>query len=397
MKQGSRSAEAVPSRSPVDLKAVPLELPAPTEVARIRLSQPLKIPELSYPDLSGKARSINSLANRRAVLVNLWATWCAPCVEELKAFAAAGNRLDQEGIEVVALNVDHLGPASDMTPEGAAAALRKLGYDLRSGMAGPELVGLLEQSILKSVYRHRQMPVPVSFLIDRGGWLSAIYKGPVALEQVIADRKELGKSPGAARAAAVPFAGIWAEQQFVSNPMTVAGAYFEGNYLEDARTVLEEYLAENGAPPGDPADPAELKRNRQLGGVHFQLAEIALREDKQTEAKSSYQQSLRYNPRQIPALDKLAWLLATSSDPRVRDGTEALERATFMMQAPGVAQNPNLLATLAASYAAAGRFPAAVRTTEKVISLLEAKEMVQEAEVHRERLRCFQRQEALSF
>ena len=396
LKQGTQLAKPAPLRTPATIEAAPLELPSPTEVARIRLSQPLKIPELSYQDFSGATQSITVLANRQAVLINLWATWCTPCVAELKAFAAAHEQLAAEGIEILALNVDHLDPGSETTPAKAATALKKLGSDLRGGMADPKLVNLLEQSILKSVYRHQKMPVPVSFLIDRGGWLSAIYKGPISVEQVLSDRKELGKSLEAAKAAAIPFAGKWADQSFVSNPISVAAAYLEGDYLEDAQEVLAEFLAKNHAPPGNPAVPAEHKRNMQLGEVHFQLAEIALLNRNPAEARSQYQQSLTYHPRQIPALNKLAWLLATSSDPSVRDGKEALKHASFMMQAPGIADNPSLLGTLAAAYAAAGRFTEATNTTTRIIAILEANGLTGQTGTHRARLKKFQNREALS-
>lgn len=396
LQQGTGSAQAVTPRPRVNLAPARAELPAPTATARIRLSQPLKIPKLSYRDFTGATQDIAALARDRAVLVNLWATWCVPCAGELSAFAAAKSRFAAEGIEVIALNVDHLNPDTEIGPSQAAAALKKFGYTMRGGMADPELVSLLEQSILKSVYHHREMPVPITFLIDRGGWLSAIYKGPIEVDKVLADRKLLGKSPEAALAAAVPFPGNWAKQFFPSNPAAIASIYLEGNYLTDARGELSKFLEENDAPPGNPAVPAEQKLNRQLGEVHFLLAEISRREQKPLEAKTSLQKSLRYNPRQIPALNKLAWLLATSADPKVRDGAEALRHASFMMQAPGVAENPDLLGTLAAAYAAAGKFQEAASTTSRVIAILDGLGMSKQAQTHRLRLRQYDAKQALS-
>lgn len=396
LRQGSGSALAAPARSDPPMQANPLDLPDPTDVARIRLSQPLKIPEISYQDFFGAAQSITSLTAQSAVLVNLWATWCLPCAAELKAFAKAQQDFAQDGIEIVALNVDHLGPGSELTPTEAGSALAKFGFHGRGGMADPKLIDLLEDSILKSVYRHHTMPVPVSFLIDRGGWLSAIYKGPVHVEQILEDRKKLGRSPEAALAAAVPFPGRWATKNFPSNPMAISAAYLEGGYLKDARTVLTDFLGNNNAPPGDPQDPTQHKRNMQLGGIYFQLAEVAILESNMPEAKDSYQRSLSYNPRQIPALNRLAWLLATSNEPALRDGKLALEHASFMMQAPGVTENPSLLGTLAAAYAAAGKFPEAVNTTLRAIAILDGRGEIQQAATHRARLKQYEAGESLT-
>jgi thiol-disulfide isomerase/thioredoxin len=396
LRQGSGSAQAAEVRPKVHLAPTPMELPTPTELARIRLSQPLQIPKLIYEDFTGARQDLAEISKERAILVNLWATWCVPCAGELKAFANAKSRFAAEGMEVIALNVDHLNPDTKVTPAQAAAMLRNYGFSMRGGMANPELVALLEQSILKSVYRHREMPVPISFLIDRGGWLSAIYKGPVDVEQVIADRKKLGLSPESAKAAAVPFAGTWSQHHFPANPIAIAAAYLEGSYLEDARAELTKFLLENSAPPGNPAVPAAKKLNRQLGDIHLQLAEIALLEERPLEAKVSFQKSLTYNPRQIPALNKLAWLLATSTEDMVRDGAEALKHASFMMQAPGMAENPSLLGTLAAAHAAAGNFQEATRTTDRLIAILDGNGMTEQAKTHRLRRKRFQAGEALS-
>ena len=394
--QGSGQALPTPAREKISLSPGKMPLALPTEVARIRLSQPLKIPDLNYLDFNGKERSINQLADQNAVFLNLWATWCAPCAAELEELEKARSEFAEAGIEIVALNVDQLGPDSQVTPSKAAAALRKFGFQGAGGLAEEELISRLEQSILASVYRHHRMPVPVSFLIDRGGWLSAIYKGPVEVGQILADRRELGKSPEAALAAAVPFRGTWARSHFPGDPMTISAASLEGGYRKEAQTTLLEYLNKHQAPPGNPEVPEERTRNMQLGQVYFQLGEIARLEKQQVEARSSYLTSLRYNKRQLPVLNRLAWLLATSSDPAVRDGPGALGYATFMMQAPGIAENPGLLGTLAAAQAAAGNFPAAIETTTRIIGILESRQANPEAEIHRKRLTLFQQGNALT-
>ena len=78
-----------------------IEMPQPTDVARIRLSQPLKIPELSYRDFLGKEQSITQLASGSAILINLWASWCTPCASELQAFEEARIEFESKGIRVI--------------------------------------------------------------------------------------------------------------------------------------------------------------------------------------------------------------------------------------------------------------------------------------------------------
>jgi hydroxymethylpyrimidine/phosphomethylpyrimidine kinase len=77
---------------------------------------------------------------------------------------------------------------------------------------------------------------------------------------------------------------------------------------------------------------------------------------------------LEINPRDIEALNNTAWILATWPDAAVRDGTRAVnlaERANSFTHG----ESPVISATLAASYAEAGRVADAVHTAERALRL----------------------------
>ncbi len=94
--------------------------------------------------------------------------------------------------------------------------------------------------------------------------------------------------------------------------------------------------------------------------VQFQLGSVLLHfGGHEAEAAACLRQALRHRPDWVEALNKLAWLVATSPDPAVRDGAEALrlsQRACELVSKP----DPSLLDTQAAALAAAGRFDEAV-------------------------------------
>jgi thiol-disulfide isomerase/thioredoxin len=73
-----------------------------------RSTQPADLSVLRFEDGSGRARSIADYRGKRVVL-NLWATWCAPCREEMPALDRLHAALRGSGVEVVALSVDQQG------------------------------------------------------------------------------------------------------------------------------------------------------------------------------------------------------------------------------------------------------------------------------------------------
>jgi thiol-disulfide isomerase/thioredoxin len=60
--------------------------PPPPLAKLIPLDRPQRLPAAAFSDASGERLSLATF-NGRYVLLNLWATWCAPCVRELPALA----------------------------------------------------------------------------------------------------------------------------------------------------------------------------------------------------------------------------------------------------------------------------------------------------------------------
>jgi spermidine synthase len=89
-------------------------------------------------------------------------------------------------------------------------------------------------------------------------------------------------------------------------------------------------------------------------------ADVQLAAGRPTGAAEDWRAALSLNPKFIPALHKLATLLAGSVEPSLHQPEEALRLATFLLSAPGARQQPVFLASGAAAYAACGRFPEAV-------------------------------------
>lgn len=99
----------------------------------------------------------------RVVVLNLWASWCPPCVRELGSFRALANALRMEGLaeDDVALVL--------LTPERPTAVARFIRRHLR------DLPVYLEQDPLPVELGVRA--VPTTWIIDRSGRVAAVHRG----------------------------------------------------------------------------------------------------------------------------------------------------------------------------------------------------------------------------
>jgi len=100
----------------------------------------------------------------KVMLINLWASWCAPCRAEMHELAALQKALGDDMFEVVAVNVDKGGiPA-------AQDALAEWGVEGLAFYADPTM---------KSAIELANGALPTSFIIDREGNVRAYFLGPL--------------------------------------------------------------------------------------------------------------------------------------------------------------------------------------------------------------------------
>jgi peroxiredoxin len=98
----------------------------------------------------------------KVVFLNLWATWCPPCKEEMPAMERLWQRYKGQGLVVIALSMDASG-AKVVKP-----FIEEAKYTYR--------VGLDPKMEIAELYGARS--VPSTFIIDRNGALHAIALGP---------------------------------------------------------------------------------------------------------------------------------------------------------------------------------------------------------------------------
>jgi thiol-disulfide isomerase/thioredoxin len=106
------------------------------------------------PDMDGQRRSLEQWRGK-VLVVNFWATWCAPCREEIPAFIKVQEKLGAKGLQVVGIAVDQ---KDKVRPY---AAEMKINY--------PILVGDLEAIDLARQAGNRLGGLPFTVVFDRQG------------------------------------------------------------------------------------------------------------------------------------------------------------------------------------------------------------------------------------
>jgi Flp pilus assembly protein TadD len=123
-------------------------------------------------------------------------------------------------------------------------------------------------------------------------------------------------------------------------------------------------------------------------GGRLELANMLHQMGKEREAVAEYRRALAIQPLSVEVLNNLAWILATSADDSVRNGTDAVALAEKACQQTQN-QDPMTLGTLAAAYAEAGRFAEASATAEKAANLAAAAGNSQFANLNRQLMQLY--------
>jgi thiol-disulfide isomerase/thioredoxin len=136
------------------------------ELAAVGVNAPKPAPIIAFNGPNGQPVSLADF-NGKTILVNLWATWCVPCREEMPALDKMQAELGGADFEVVAINVD------TRNPEKPKAWLQENGIHNLAYYADP--AGKLLQTLQKSGH---VVGLPTTFLVHASGCEIALLKGP---------------------------------------------------------------------------------------------------------------------------------------------------------------------------------------------------------------------------
>ncbi|UCD77912.1 MAG: TlpA family protein disulfide reductase [Desulfobacterales bacterium] len=122
----------------------------------------LPAPDFTLPGLNGRLVSLSDYRGK-VVVVNVWATWCLPCVEEMPSLEKLYREFKDENFEILAVSIDSGGIA-------AVAPFMKT-----HGLTFPALIDT--QASIRDSYKITG--VPETFIIDKKGILVKKVIGPL--------------------------------------------------------------------------------------------------------------------------------------------------------------------------------------------------------------------------
>jgi thiol-disulfide isomerase/thioredoxin len=118
-------------------------------------------PDFTLPTVEGRSLSLSSLRGK-PVIINFWATWCAPCRDEMPLIQQAAARYASSGLTVLAIDVQ----------EGEALVQP---FVEEFGLTFPVLLDKTGEV----VSRYRVRGIPTTVFVDREGIIRSVYLGPM--------------------------------------------------------------------------------------------------------------------------------------------------------------------------------------------------------------------------
>lgn len=124
--------------------------------------QGVQAPNFTFPDLDGRMVSLSNYKGK-VVLVNIWATWCPPCVAEIPSLDKLYKMLKDDDFELLAVSVD----------EGGKKAVER--FMKKKNFSFPVLLD--PEGRITQLYR--TTGVPESFIIRKDGVIADRVMGAI--------------------------------------------------------------------------------------------------------------------------------------------------------------------------------------------------------------------------
>jgi tetratricopeptide (TPR) repeat protein len=355
-----RTEPFVAKGAPANKSAEELHVDALPNNVETWLLVPVAAPDFTLPDLSGQTSTL-SAHRGESLLLHFWVAGSPTCLTDLETLEQHYARWKQQNFQVLSLNTD------DSFDRAALRAFaRRDAFSFPLLRATDDVAGIYNVLFRYLFDRHRDLPLPASFLINEHGDIIKIYQGTLNADRVERDIAHIPKTDAERLARALPFAGVIDSTAFQRNYLSLGSVFFQREYFDQAKTFFE--LAQRDDPSGAEAlyglGSVYLKQSRRgeardyfaratksqaafpetLPNAWNNLGLLATQEGRTEDAIPFFQQALKLSPNHLIALDNLA--SAYRQLRRWDDARQVLEHALAVSP-----QNPEANYSLGMVYA----------------------------------------------
>ncbi len=144
-----------------------------TRVTTLRPSRPYPAPDFTLRDLNGNPVHLSSFRGKGVVL-DFWATWCAPCRTEIPWFIQLQKEYGPRGLQIIGILMD----------DGGSKAVEQ--FVRGKGVDYPVLI---DDGHASALYGATEI-LPTTYYISRNGQVVALVKGVIGKDKIEANIKE---------------------------------------------------------------------------------------------------------------------------------------------------------------------------------------------------------------
>lgn len=232
---------------------------------------PALAPDFSLPDLEGQLQTLSGHRGK-PVLLHLWSASLASSLEDLEEFQSLHEAWAQRGFQLLTVNVD-----AAQGNGGNGAQIPERHYSFPILHASPDVIATYNLLYRQLFDRHRDISVPLSFLLDPAGNIVKIYQGTISKDRFDADSRSIPRTDAERRAKALPFPGLSATYDFGRNYLSFGFVFFERGYFEQSEAFFQQALKD---------DPNSAEALYGLGSAYLQ-------QKKTNEARECFQRTLQ--------------------------------------------------------------------------------------------------------
>jgi tetratricopeptide (TPR) repeat protein len=265
---------------------------APPSAVATWLIEPVEAADLSLPDTAGNLRDLRSLLGGY-LLLNFWISDSSACRDQLQSLGKAWPTLSANGLRIAAMNFDD---PSDLPKIRSIAQSLRISFPVL--LASQEVAGTYNLLFRYMFDRHKDLPLPSSFLLDGEGKIVRVYQGKVAADQVLQDILSAPKTPEDRFRKALPFPGTLHQGSLQRNAFTYGVALFQHGFLQQAERSFQQGIA---------AKPDEAE-------AYYNLGTLYLRQNSLLEAKQYLEQTVKLRPDHPEAWNNLGMVAAQQGD-----------------------------------------------------------------------------------